>query len=42
MIVGEQKPISEIKEIIVQMYAYAGFPRCLNSLNAFIEVMDER
>jgi alkylhydroperoxidase/carboxymuconolactone decarboxylase family protein YurZ len=26
--------VSEIKEILVQMYAYAGFPRSLNALGA--------
>ena len=34
--------INEIKEILVQMYAYAGFPRCLNGINTFMAVMDER
>ncbi len=34
--------ISEIKEILVHLYAYAGFPRSLNGLNAFIGVLDER
>jgi len=34
--------ISEIKEVIVQLYAYAGFPRSLNALNTFIGVLKER
>ncbi len=34
--------ISEIKEILVQMYAYAGFPRSLNALNTLIAVLKER
>ena len=34
--------VNEIKEILVQMYAYAGFPRSLNGIHAFMAVMDER
>jgi fermentation-respiration switch protein FrsA (DUF1100 family)/alkylhydroperoxidase/carboxymuconolactone decarboxylase family protein YurZ len=34
--------ISEIKEVLVQLYAYAGFPRSLNALNTFIAVLKER
>lgn len=34
--------INEIKEILVQMYAYAGFPRSLNGINTFIGVLEER
>lgn len=34
--------ISEIKEILVQLYAYAGFPRSLNALNTFMTVLKER
>jgi 4-carboxymuconolactone decarboxylase len=34
--------INEIKEILVQMYAYCGFPRSLNSINAFMDVLEER
>jgi len=34
--------INEIKEILVHLYAYAGFPRSLNALSAFMEVVDER
>jgi quercetin dioxygenase-like cupin family protein/alkylhydroperoxidase/carboxymuconolactone decarboxylase family protein YurZ len=34
--------INELKEVLVQMYAYAGFPRSLNAINTFIDVLDER
>jgi 4-carboxymuconolactone decarboxylase len=34
--------LNEIKEILVQMYAYAGFPRSLNGIHTFMAVMDER
>jgi len=34
--------VNEIKEILVHLYAYAGFPRSLNALSAFMEVVDER
>lgn len=34
--------INEIKEVLVQMYAYCGFPRCLNSINTFMTVVEER
>lgn len=34
--------VSEIKEVIVQLYAYAGFPRSLNALHAFMDVLKER
>lgn len=34
--------VSEIKEILVQMYAYVGFPRSLNGLAAFMQVLEER
>ncbi len=34
--------INEIKEVLVQMYAYCGFPRCLNGINTFMAVVDER
>ncbi|WP_082008483.1 carboxymuconolactone decarboxylase family protein [Photobacterium gaetbulicola] len=34
--------INEIKEVLVQLYVYAGFPRSLNGLTAFMEVMSER
>ncbi|MDN4500996.1 carboxymuconolactone decarboxylase family protein [Alteromonadaceae bacterium BrNp21-10] len=34
--------INEVKEIFIHSYAYAGFPRALNGINAYIQVMDER
>lgn len=34
--------INGIKEILVQMYAYAGFPRSLTGLNTFMNVLDAR
>jgi alkylhydroperoxidase/carboxymuconolactone decarboxylase family protein YurZ len=34
--------ISEIKEVLVQLYAYTGFPRSLNALGAFMGVVEER
>jgi alkylhydroperoxidase/carboxymuconolactone decarboxylase family protein YurZ len=34
--------VNEIKEILVQLYAYTGFPRSLNGINTFMAVMGER
>ena len=34
--------INEIKEILVQLYAYVGFPRSLNALNEFMAVLQQR
>jgi quercetin dioxygenase-like cupin family protein/alkylhydroperoxidase/carboxymuconolactone decarboxylase family protein YurZ len=34
--------INEAREAIVQLYAYCGFPRCLNGLSAVGRVLDER
>ena len=34
--------INEIKELLVQLYAYCGFPRSLNGINTFRTVLDER
>ncbi len=34
--------INEIKEALVQLYAYCGFPRSLNAINTFKSVMEER
>ena len=34
--------VNEIKEILVQLYAYCGFPRSLNGINTFMAVMEER
>src|SRR5436190_838200 len=33
---------NEIKEILVQMYAYCGFARSLNGINTFMKVLEER
>ena len=34
--------INEIKEVLVQIYAYCGFPRSLNGIVAFMRVIEER
>lgn len=34
--------ISEAKEILVHLYAYAGFPRSLNALGELMKVLEER
>jgi alkylhydroperoxidase/carboxymuconolactone decarboxylase family protein YurZ len=34
--------VNEIKETLVHLYAYAGFPRSLNGIHTFMAVMDER
>lgn len=34
--------VNDIKEMLVQLYAYAGFPRSLNAIGAFMGVLDER
>jgi len=34
--------INEIKEILIQMYAYAGFPRSLNGIDTFMSVLETR
>ena len=34
--------VNEIKEILVHLYAYTGFPRSLNGINTFMGVMEER
>jgi 4-carboxymuconolactone decarboxylase len=34
--------VNEIKEILVHLYAYAGFPRSLNGINAFMDVLKDR
>lgn len=34
--------VNEIKEVLVHLYAYCGFPRSLQGLNTFIAVLDER
>lgn len=34
--------VNEIKEVLVQLYAYCGFPRSLNAINTLMSVLDER
>lgn len=34
--------VGEAKEILVQLYAYAGFPRSLNALSALLDVVKQR
>jgi 4-carboxymuconolactone decarboxylase len=34
--------VNQIKEILVQMYAYAGFPRSLNGLGTFMALLEQR
>lgn len=34
--------INQIKEVLVQMYAYCGFPRSLQGINTFMAVIDDR
>ncbi len=34
--------VNKIKEILVQMYAYAGFPRSLNGIGTFMGVLEAR
>lgn len=34
--------VNEIKEVLVQMYAYAGFPRSLNGISTFMTVVESR
>jgi len=34
--------INQIKEVLVHLYAYCGFPRSIRGLQTFIEVLDER
>ncbi|MCM1151412.1 MAG: carboxymuconolactone decarboxylase family protein [Alistipes senegalensis] len=34
--------VNEIKEVLVQMYAYCGFPRSLNALNSFMTTVERR
>ncbi len=34
--------ISDVKEVLVQSYAYAGFPRSLNALGKLMEVVESR
>lgn len=34
--------VAEFKEVLVQTYAYCGFPRSLNALGAYMELLKER
>lgn len=34
--------VNELKEVLVQVYAYAGFPRSLNALDTLMKVLDAR
>lgn len=34
--------VNEIKEVLIQLYAYAGFPRSLNALETFMTVVEQR
>jgi alkylhydroperoxidase/carboxymuconolactone decarboxylase family protein YurZ len=34
--------INEIKEVLVQLYAYCGFPRSLNGITTFMAVLEKR
>ncbi|MBM2618426.1 carboxymuconolactone decarboxylase family protein [Actinoplanes sp. LDG1-06] len=34
--------VNQVKEILVQMYAYAGFPRSLNALGTFMALLEQR
>lgn len=34
--------VNGIKEVLVQMYAYTGFPRSLNGISTFMNVLEER
>lgn len=34
--------VNEVKEILIHTYAYAGFPRALNGINAFMSVLEDR
>lgn len=34
--------INQIKEALVQLYAYCGFPRSLNGINALMAILEER
>lgn len=39
---GAGLSVSEIKEVLTQLYAYVGFPRSLNALTCFMQVLEER
>ncbi|WP_211229811.1 carboxymuconolactone decarboxylase family protein [Olivibacter sitiensis] len=37
-----ESSINEVKEVILQMSVYSGFPSCINAMNALKEVLAER
>jgi len=39
---GAGLTVNDIKEILVQLYAYAGFPRSLNALGELLKTVEER
>jgi 4-carboxymuconolactone decarboxylase len=39
---GARLTVNEIKEVLVQLYAYCGFPRSLNGISTFMKVVEER
>ncbi len=34
--------VNEIKEVLIQLYAYTGFPRSLNGLTTFMNLLEDR
>ena len=34
--------VNEINEVLIQLYAYCGFPRSLNAINGFMALVNER
>jgi len=34
--------VNEVKEILIHTYAYAGFPRALNGIDAYMAILDKR
>ena len=34
--------ISQINDVLAQLYAYCGFPRSLNAINTFMKIVEER
>jgi 4-carboxymuconolactone decarboxylase len=39
---GAGLTVNQIKEILIHLYAYCGFPRSIRGLQTFMEVLDER
>jgi 4-carboxymuconolactone decarboxylase len=33
--------VNEVKEVLVQLYGYCGFPRSLNAINTFMAILEE-